>query len=587
LTLSVDKLFQPVFERQVAIQPRRLAFVSNSQQLTFQELNVRANCLTHRLRSLGIGPGDIVGICIESSLELPIACIGVLKTGAAFVGIEPTFPSSRISGILGDAGCKVLVLGAAGEGFEDFGGYKLFINDGLRGTPAETKNPECRSKPGDLFQVIYTSGSTGEPKGVLVTANSFLRKLEWIHERCPIEDGDVLLMYRSIGLAAGAWDCFMGPLAGVPTVIAGRNELSDPAKLWKTLCDHHVSHFFASPMLIQALLDHAEHNKSIKPSLKLVTSSGEHLSKKIVKRWMAMFPEVPLLDVYGTSEYPSGMIREASDTLRRGVKEMKWAPTKATVVRILNDDLSETTKGQTGEIYLSGLHLADGYLNAPNLTAERFIACPSKPKVHMFRTGDLGRPYGDGTFEVLGRNDDVVNIRGFRVCLAEVECALADHDAVRESAVVAFGDPLRLVTFYVPISSTSESDLRAYLEQQLPQYMMPAHFIKKPRLPRTHAGKLDRKALLDDWQNLNRNSSSNPPATSLEKQVEKIWIDVLQLPDVGVNDDFLKLGGDSIGAMRILSRINGTFGLGLGFRDLLDSPTIRDQAKLLEARLSK
>ncbi|MCZ6672109.1 MAG: non-ribosomal peptide synthetase [Verrucomicrobia bacterium] len=587
MTLSVDKLFQAVFERQVAIQPRRLAFVSNSQQLTFQELNVRANCLAHQLQSLGIGPGDIVGICIHSSPELAIACIGVLKTGAAFVGIEPNFPASRISGILVDAGCKVLVLGAAGERFEDFGGHKLFVNGELRRTPAETKNPECRSKPGDLFQVIYTSGSTGEPKGVLVTANSFLRKLEWMHERCPIEDGDVLLMYRSIGLAAGTWDCFMGPLAGVPTVIVGRNELSDPARLWKTLCDHHVSHLFASPMLIQALLDPAEHNKSIKPSLKLVTSSGEHLSKKIVKRWMAMFPEVPLLDVYGTSEYPSGMIREASDTLRRGVKEMKWAPTKATVVRILNDDLSETTKGQTGEIYLSGLHLAEGYLNAPDLTAERFIACPSKPEVRMFRTGDLGRPYEDGTFEVLGRNDDIVNIRGFRVGLAEVECALADHDGLRESAVVAFGDPLRLVTFYVPISSTSEGDLRAYLEQRLPQYMMPAHFIKKPRLPRTHAGKLDRNALLDDWQNLNRKSSSNPPATSLEKQVEKIWIEVLQLPDVGVNDEFLKLGGDSIGAMRILSRINGTFGLSLGFRDLLDSPTIKDQAKLLEARLSK
>lgn len=583
---SERQTVQDIFERQAALHRQRTAFISNQRQLTFYELNGQVNYFAHHLTSLGTGPGETVGVCIGNSLELVVALLGVLKTGAAFVGVDSAHPGARIEQTLADADCKSLILRRTADCVDGFGGRKVYIDEILKCASAGFANPERRSNSDSLLQAVYTSGSTGKPKGVLISVNSFLQKLKWIQDWCPVNDSDVLLMYRSIGVAAGAWDCFMGPMLGLPTVVVSERELRNPTKLWNILCDHQVSYFFASPMLLQAVLDEAERSKCSRHSLRLVTSSGEPLPLKTVRRWIALFPEVKLLDVYGCSEYSSAMVCDTSDVAGGAQGKMKWLTTKNTEVHILDNNLAEVEVGVTGEIHLSGSHLALGYLNDAAMTAERFVNHPRESGVRMFRTGDMGRRRGDGTIEMVGRNDDVVNIRGFRVGLAEVEKTLVDHEALKEGAVITWGEPDKLIACYVPVFPVSDSDLRNFLRQRLPGHMVPAFFFELDSLPRTLAGKLDRSALTERWQNRIRGSASDPPTTKMETKIAGIWCDVLEVNNIGINDSFLSVGGDSISAMRILSRINETFCMHLEISDLLNLPTIRVQALALETLLS-
>jgi acyl-coenzyme A synthetase/AMP-(fatty) acid ligase len=317
-------------------------------------------------------------------------------------------------------------------------------------------------------------------------------------------DDDVLLMYRSINLAAGAWDCFMGLLTGLPTVVVGRKQLYTPGMLYSLLRENRVSYLFASPVLISEMLRQAEVEPGTGPRPRLATSSGEHLPDNLVRLWKQAFPGVPLLDVYGASEYSSAVIFDLTADTGSEVIPRRGRPATNTRVYVLNEDMSRTATGETGEICLSGSHMALGYLNDPGLTAERFVPNPYEKGETLYRTGDSGRMYEDGGIEVIGRNGEIVNISGFRVGLAEVENALADHEAILESAVVPVGEAPHLVAFVVAAFALSEVDLRKHLIERLPVYMIPSRFVTTDCLPRTPAGKIDRNSLLEGLMPVSR-----------------------------------------------------------------------------------
>ncbi|MGA8260936.1 MAG: amino acid adenylation domain-containing protein [Arenicellales bacterium] len=496
---------QQVFEERVENTPLAPSCLSDDRGATFLQTNEDANRLAHCLRSAGIGPGDFVGVCMDNSPELPATLLGVVKSGAAFVGLDPSHPGRRHLEILADTGCRALIADPATGDWNPYPGLKLVAKD-ARLADFHTHNPECRAGPDDPFQVVYTSGSTGRSKGVLLSQRSFVKKLEWMQQWSPFERDDVLLMHRSISLSVGTWDCFMGPLTGLPTVVMRRQRLYHPGAFYSILRAHGISYLFASPPLIQEVLKQAELDPSPDLKLKLATSSGERLPDSTIRRWMDVFPNVPILDVYGASEYSSAMVFDVGADVRDGAGRRRGREATNTRVFILNEDLSPAAPGEPGEICISGAHMALGYLNDPVLTARKFVRNPFNKGSRLYRTGDTGRRHEDGSIELIGRNGEIVKINGMRVGLAEIEDALAAHEAIRKSIVVPVGDPPRLLAFFVADVDLTKLELRKHLMERLPLHMIPSFFVRRQRLPKTLAGKLDRQKLKGDAAVIARNT---------------------------------------------------------------------------------
>jgi amino acid adenylation domain-containing protein len=602
-----DQCLHQLFEAQVKKTPEAVAVVFESQQLTYRELNARANQLARYLSKRGVGPEVLVGLFMDRSLDMVVALLGILKAGGAYVPLDQKHPEERLVFMLRDARLRVLLTHQKTmEGLPVLSRVKkLDQHDGLLGdgilvcldTDREviarcSKENLCSGvAPDNLAYVIYTSGSTGVPKGVMVPHRGICNRLLWGQKAYQLSESDRVLQAFSLSFDFATWEIFTALVAGAQLIIAEPESYQDSAYLVKLIIDHRITLAGFVPSMLRAILDEPEIERC--SSLKRVVAGGEVLPVELQERFFAR-QDAELENTYGPTEASIDVTcwvckRENDFESKRQVVPI-GRPIANTQIYILDSHLHSAPVGVSGELCIGGLGLARGYLNKPDLTAEKFIPnhFSGQPGERIYRTGDLARYLPDGNIEFLGRVDNQVKIRGFRIEPGEIESVLSQHPAVRETVVVvqeAEPGQKRLVAY---VASHQEqvptgSGLRDFLRQKLPDYMIPSVFVFLESLPLTQNGKIDRNALpMPDAARPDLESAYTAPRTVVEETIAGIWAQVLGLEQVGVQDNFFELGGHSLLATQVVSRIRSTFDLELPLRDLFEKPTVAGLAERVE-----
>ncbi len=571
-----------LFERQVEKTPCSVAFVCSEGHITYSELNKRSNQLARHLQALGVERDTRVAICLERGLEMMVGLLAVMKAGGVYVALDPDYPQLRLTDILADTGANVLLLQEPTDCFADYVGTKVYIDsDWKQIDTREVNNLDCVSDTTDLLNIVYTSSTTGSPKGVLINMDAVLNRLLWMWEAYPFEPDSVALLQKSYSLVAATWECFGALLKGFPTVIVTRRELMDPSVLWRVLVTNKVTHLLASPAVIEGVLTEAEAHPGQWESLRLATTSAEPIAPAMVKRWQAVFSDTPLLNLYGSTECSSNATHY--DTQRLSELDSRvpiGTPLPNTRAYILDKNLDLRPMGAVGELCISGACIARGYLNNPDLTEQQFVRDPfsSQEDARLYKTGDLARYRTDGSIELLGRADRQVNIRGFRIELNDIEYALQQHECVQKCAVILRepepGDS-RLAAYIVVNDDVSNDALRTFLKERVPDYMVPADFVFLTSLPLTAAGKIDSRALPEpDNSRPQLEMAFVAPSGPTETAVAGIWVKLLDVALIGVDDDFFALGGHSLLAATMLSRVRDLTGVEVPLRVLFENPSI-------------
>ncbi|MFD8804341.1 amino acid adenylation domain-containing protein, partial [Streptomyces sp. NPDC059597] len=545
-----------MFAAQVAATPGNIALDFGGAQLTYCQLDQRANRFAHALIARGVGPEQIVAVALPRSVEFVVAVLGVLKTGAAYLPVDPVYPRSRIAFMLEDARPAVVVDDPAAV--SDVSAWP----DTDPGVAVDARN---------AAYVIYTSGSTGRPKGVVVSHAGLRGMVAEQVERLGVGAGGRVLQFSSPSFDVSLWDLCGALLTGATLVPAPAAEpvsaLTDPGLA--------LTHATVPPSVLAAL-------SPDRVTVPTVAVAGEACPPELVTRWS---PGRRMINAYGPTE--TTVIATMSEPLSpgRGVPPIGRAVAGFRAY-VLDQRLGLVPPGVTGELYVAGPGLARGYLNRSGLSAGRFVACPfGAPGERMYRTGDLVRQRADGALEYLGRADDQVKVRGFRIELGEIEKALADHPRVGQAAVIARTDQAeetRLVAYLVPAAGAvlRPEELRGHLRDWLPDYMVPAAFVVLDGLPLTTNGKLDRRALPEP--DVTGSRSGGAPHTPQEQVLAGLFAEVLGTTEVGVGDDFFDLGGHSLLATRLVARVRATLGVELPLRDLFRAPTVAGIAAVLE-----
>lgn len=583
-----------LFEKQVARAPDALALRCGGQELSFAELNRRANRLGRQLQRLGVRPEARVGICADRSPEVVVALLAILKAGGAYVPLDPSYPSDRLAYVVEDAGLDVLIGQRRQLERLPPGPARLLRLEEWSGAAAESEeNLGIRVDADALAYVVYTSGSTGTPKGVAVAHRQLLNRLHWMWEAYPFAEGEVSCQKTALGFVDSLWE-LLGPLLrGVPSVVIPDQVARDPNALVQALGEARVSRIWIVPSLLRVLLAaHTDLGRRL-PVLRFWVASGEALPMEVYELFEQRVPHATLYNLYGTSEVWDATWFDP----RRDGPTLHCVPIGRPIANmqafILDPQLQPVPIGVPGELHIGGVGLARGYLGRHGLTAGKFIPHPfgAEPGARLYKTGDLARFHADGNIEFLGRLDHQVKLRGFRIELGEVEAALARHPAVREAAVLLesdTGEP-RLVGYVVldPQGLTPEgaigATLRRFLRSSLPEYMIPAAFVALPSLPLTRNGKLDRQALpLLGEARLALADAYVAPRTPLEEQLAGIWAQLLGMERIGIYHSFFELGGHSLLAIRALSRMREAFQLDIPLPVIFERPTVAGIAQLIE-----
>ncbi|MQY03032.1 non-ribosomal peptide synthetase [Actinomadura macrotermitis] len=575
-----DATLTGLIEAQVARTPDAVAVVFEGRALTFAELDAAADALARRLAGLGAGPERSVAVAVPRSAELVVALVAVLKTGAAYLPVDPEYPAARIAAMLADADPAALVCTA--ETLPDLPGTEAPVvrMDEAGADPAPRGRPEVHRSPDHPAYVIYTSGSTGVPKGVAVSHRGIVNRLLWMQDAYGLAAGDRVLQKTPSGFDVSVWEFFWPLITGTPLVVARPGGHRDPAYLAATIVAENVTTVHFVPSMLALFLE--EPASAGCTGLRRVICSGEALPAELVNRFHERLPGVPLHNLYGPTEAsvdvtswecPDGPV--ASVPIGR--------PIRNTGTHVLDARLRPVPPGVAGELYLTGTGLARGYLNRAALTAGRFVASPFAAGERMYRTGDLARWNTAGELEYLGRTDDQVKIRGFRIELGEIEAVLAAHGSVaRAAAVVREDQPGRrhLVAYATPAAGggVDPAGLREFAALSLPAHMVPAAVVALAEFPLTPSGKLDRAALpAPDFGGL---VTGREPRGPVEEVLCGLFAEVLGLERVGPDDGFFDLGGDSLTAMRLIARIQAVLETGLTVRDLFAAPTPAGVARL-------
>jgi amino acid adenylation domain-containing protein len=583
-----DRCVHELFEEQVERIPEAVALVFEDQQLTYRELNRQANRLAHHLRSLGVGPEVLVGICVERSVEMVVGLLGILKAGGAYVPLDPAYPRERLAFMIEDAGVPVVL--TQERLLEELPNHepRLICLDAEGQAIAGDREENLISgvAADDLAYVMYTSGSTGRPKGVMVCHRGVCNYLHWRQIYFPLTDADRLLQAASLSFDDSVWEFFEPLMVGARVVMARPGGQQASAYLLRLIAEQRITAACFVPSLLQVLLE--EPRLKSCDCLRRVTTGGETLSIELQERFFARM-RAGLHNGYGPTE---ATISATFWTCERGRHRRTvpvGRPIANTQIYLLDQNLQPVPIGVPGELHIGGDGLARGYLNRPELTAKRFIPDPFslQPGARLYRTGDLARYLPDGNIEFLGRLDHQIKLRGFRIELGEVESVLNTHAAVRESVVVLREDATkqeRLMAYIVPTGATpSPGKLRAFMKEKLPEYMVPAAFVMLEALPLMPNGKVDRRALpLPDPSSLRAENAYAEPRTPTEETLAGIWEEVLGLKQVDIHDDFFELGGHSLLAAQVDSRLRNAFGMELPLRSLFEAPTVAGLAEHIE-----
>ncbi|HYG24753.1 MAG TPA: amino acid adenylation domain-containing protein [Verrucomicrobiae bacterium] len=576
------------FEEQAARHAAAPAIRFQDREYTYAELNTRANQLAHRLRLLGVGTETLVAVCLERSLDLPVALLGILKAGAAYLPLDRSYPAERLAYMLQDSGARVLLTQRRSvPGLTSDGLNVICLDDPDELRQLEqlpSANPVSNATADNLAYVIYTSGSTGKPKGVQITHRSLLNHNFAMGRVFGLTPQDRVVQFSPYSFDISVEEIFPTWLNGGALVLRTDDVLSSAERFFEFVRNENITVLNLPTAYWHELVEHTR-NAELPPSLRLVVIGGERASDEAWRRWKARAGDrVKLINTYGPTETTVSATLHVGqpndDTLPIG------RPLENVYALILNASLNRVPAGETGELFIGGAGVARGYLNRPELTAQKFIAnpFPDVPSEKLYRTGDLVRMREDGELEFVGRVDEQVKIRGYRIELGEIESALRSHPGLKEAVVVAREDApgkKRLVAYYIPREGASlhVNDVRHFLKDRLPSYMVPATFVPLEALPMTPGGKVDRKALPapgDDRPELD--SEYAAPRTPLEEVLAGIWAEVLRLKRVGIEDNFFDLGGHSLLATQVISRMRETLQVEVPLGDLFDMPTVASLA---------
>jgi amino acid adenylation domain-containing protein len=588
--LSVPDLF----EMQVECAPDANAVLFGDQHLTYGELNRRANQLAHYLKEFGAKPEDLVGIYIEPSVEMVISIIGILKAGAAYFPLDPGAPKDRLSLMLEDARVDLLITQKylAGD-VSQSSVKKVCLDEDWPTIQSESKdNPVEKIGPHHLAYVLYTSGSTGRPKGTMIAHRSLVNYLFWVNRELLGDNGQSLPLISRIAFDISLKQLLAPLICGGEVLIINPHAISQPSVLLEELDRCNKTWLNCVPSLWKNMLETSGPGADTSSLGKLshLILSGEAFDEKLVERSVAAAPHLDIRNVYGPTE-ATGVTTVARISDKNNITIGR--PIANARVYLLDSSQSPMPVGAPGELCIGGMGVARGYNNRSELTAKKFIPDPfsEEPGARLYRTGDLARFLPDGRIEFLGRIDHQVKVRGFRIELGEIEALLSSRPDIREAVVVVREDipsDQRLIAYVVCVDDAvpGSDDLRSFLEEKLPDYMVPAVFIKVDTLPLNANGKVDRKALpAPSSARPGLNNAFIPPRTPTEELLAGIWAQILGLEQVGVHDNFFRLGGHSLLATQVMSRACTKFSLELPLRKLFETPTVAGLAESIERAL--
>lgn len=569
-------------EQQCARTPDEPALVFEGRIVSYADLNRLANQLAHSLRERGASPNTFVGVCMERSCEMVVALLGILKAGAAYVPIDPTYPSERLEFMIEDAKVPVLITQShLRSKLVSFQGAVLCLDVADNHASLPATNPPTVNTPDDLAYCIYTSGSTGRPKGAMNTHRGICNRLLWGQNTYPISSRDKVLQKTPFSFDVSVWEFFWPLITGATLVIARPEGHKDPAYLVDLINRELITTIHFVPSMLQAFLN--EPSAKTCRSIRKTICSGEALPMEVQEQFFDLL-DAQLLNFYGPTE---SSVEATYWECQRG-SHLGFVPIGKpianTQIYILNDAMEAVPILVPGEIYIGGVGVARGYHDRPGLTAEKFLPDPFRPGNRLYRTGDLARFLPDGTIQYLGRIDHQVKIRGFRIELEEIESVLRQHPLVREAVVVSktINSQPHLVGYFVGYSSvTIEIDsLRAFLKTRLPEYMVPGFFVALRQIPLSPNGKADRKALPDpELDRIQSEAGYISPRNETEEILAQIWCEVLRVERAGVHDNFFDLGGHSLLATQLISRIKSNFNAQISLSRFFEVPTIAQLGK--------
>jgi amino acid adenylation domain-containing protein len=582
-----------LFEEQVLKTPEAIAVVYEGEPLTYGQLNGRANQLARYLRDQGVGPDQLVGLCVERGVEMVVGLLGILKAGGAYVPLDPNYPQERLAYLLQDASPRVLL---TQERLRD-----RLMHSGMQAITLDSQWPQIATQSDtnlpaqalglsseNLAYVIYTSGSTGKPKGAMNEHGGVVNRLHWMQERYALGPEDRVLQKTPFSFDVSVWEFFWPLLNGARLIVARPQGHQDGLYLRDLIEEAEVTRLHFVPSMLRSFLDQYEPGRCA--SVRQIVCSGEELSGELERQCLQSLPQARLSNLYGPTEAAIDVTAWECGQHGPGSRVPIGRPISNTQIYILDEGQQPVPIGVTGEVYIGGVGVGRGYWKRPQLTAERFIRDPFRTAAdaRMYRTGDLGRWRADGNIEYLGRNDSQVKLRGFRIELGEIESQLTRHARVREAVVLARqGAPgvaaeKRLVA-YVTVREPSGSpelgvlsveELRSHLLGVLPEYMVPSAFVVLESLPLTPNGKLDRRALPAPDQEAYVRREYEAPQGETEVALAGIWQELLGVERVGRQDNFFELGGHSLLVTQLIARIREIFLLDIPLVTVFTAPSI-------------
>jgi amino acid adenylation domain-containing protein len=574
-----------LFEEQVKKTPDKTAVIFENEKLSYHELNARANRVAHFLTKQGVKPGTLVGLCLNRSLNMIVGLLGILKAGGTYIPLDPSYPADRLSYMLQDSKLSLLLTGTHLYGFAEGIPVKIVNMDTLdeKISGDNMENPEIEISSANLAYIIYTSGSTGKPKGVQISHKALINFIVSMQREPGLSEADRLLSVTTLSFDIAGLEMYLPLVAGACLIIAGRETVYDADALMGEIDRHDISVMQATPATWKMLIDAGWKGKK---DLKLLCG-GEAMSRELADQLLQRCG--CLWNMYGPTETT---IWSTIKNVKSGDPQISIGrPINNTQIYILDSNMEPVPVGVTGEIFIGGDGLSSGYLNRPELTAERFVGNPfgSGPDSRIYRTGDLGRYLPDGNIEALGRIDNQVKIRGFRIELEEIEALLSKHPAIHEAVVaakvVSSGDR-QLIAYFTceGYDVPADLELRNHLKHDLPVYMIPSAFVRVPSIPLTPNGKVDRLSLpIPESLSKQTEKKYTAPQNELEGMIAEIWSQVLQIQNVGTEDNFFDLGGHSLLLSKVHNTLKKKVQKDITMVDMFKYPTVQALAGFLSS----